>query len=156
MRASSILFAVAVALPLMSPVVAQAPAPFDLDTVEPLTGSWVYRAIANGSEADFIDSGSIERMAIRCNRASRIVSVVRTGVAAAAPTLSIWTSASSRSVPSRYDSTKMLTADLSATDRLLDSIAFSRGRFATAAAGAPLLTVPAWPETARVVEDCRS
>jgi hypothetical protein len=50
----------------------------------------------------------------------------------------------------------VLTADLPATDRLLDEIAFRRGRFATAAAGAPMVAVPAWPETTRVIEDCRS
>jgi len=39
---------------------------------------------------------------------------------------------------------------------LLDAMAFSRGRFATAASGAPMLTVPSAPEVTRVVEDCRS
>jgi hypothetical protein len=44
---------------------------------------------------------------------------------------------------------------LPATDPLLDQIAFTRGRFMLAA-GTLELILPAWPEIARVVEDCRS
>jgi hypothetical protein len=40
-------------------------------------------------------------------------------------------------------------------DALLDSIAFSRGRFAVSASGTPALVLPAGPEIGRVVEDCR-
>jgi hypothetical protein len=39
-------------------------------------------------------------------------------------------------------------------DPLLDQMAYSRGRFMLAAGGQELI-VPAWPEVARVVEDCR-
>ena len=45
---------------------------------------------------------------------------------------------------------------LPASDPLLDQMAFSRGRFLVAAEGGPSLVVPAWPELARVVEDCRA
>lgn len=48
-----------------------------------------------------------------------------------------------------------LRAQLSATDPLLDELAFSRGRFAVEAAGVPQLVIPAWAELARVIEDCR-
>ena len=68
------------------------------------------------------------------------MSIVRTAVAAAAPTLSVWTTTSSRTVPARFLATKELVADLLSTDPLLDSIAFSRGRFAIEAGGVPLLT----------------
>lgn len=44
---------------------------------------------------------------------------------------------------------------LPADDPRLDEMAFSRGRFAIEAAGAVTLVLPAWPEPARVVEDCR-
>jgi hypothetical protein len=44
---------------------------------------------------------------------------------------------------------------LPAVDPTLDEIVFSRGRFAVEAEGLPLLVIPAWPEPARVVEDCR-
>jgi hypothetical protein len=44
---------------------------------------------------------------------------------------------------------------LQARDPLLDQIAFSRGRFTIEAPGAAMLVIPAWPEAARVIEDCR-
>lgn len=44
---------------------------------------------------------------------------------------------------------------LPATDPLLDDMAFSRGRFTVGAGDATTLVLPAWPEPARVVEDCR-
>ena len=46
-------------------------------------------------------------------------------------------------------------AALAATDPWLDAMAFSRGRFTVGVAGLDLLVIPAWPELARVVEDCR-
>lgn len=135
---------------------AQVPAPVDLDAVAPVSGTWTYRAIAGGSESDFIDAASVVRFKIRCNRVARTVSLIRTGVPAATATLSVWTTTLSRSVPARFMPTMELIADLPATDSLLDSVAFSRGRLATAAAGAPMVAVPAWPEIDRVIEDCRS
>jgi hypothetical protein len=152
------MFALAAAsvLPFLSVASAQVPAAVDLDTVAPVNGSWTYRAIEGGSEADFIDAAAAVRLKIRCERAARKVSIVRTDVPAATATLTIWTSTASRSVPARFLPTKDLVADLSATDSLLDSVAFSRGRLATAAQGAPMVAVPAWPEIDRVIEDCRS
>jgi len=149
-------FAAVLALPLQSPAPAQAPAQIDVETLQPISGVWSYRAIAGGSEADFIDSAATVRLILRCDQAARTVSIVRTGVPAAAPVLSVWTSSLARSVPSSFLATKELTATLAATDPLLDSIAFSRGRFATAASGAPIATVPATAEPARVIEDCRN
>jgi hypothetical protein len=48
-----------------------------------------------------------------------------------------------------------VTADFSAFDPLLDAIAFSRGRVSVTIAGGSSLVVPAWPEAARTIEDCR-
>jgi len=148
--------AAASALPLFSAAPAQVPAPVDLDTVTPITGTWSYRAISGGSESGFIGAAATVRLKMRCNRGARTVSIIRTDVPAAAPSLTIWTSTLSRSVPARFLATKELVADMPATDPLLDAIAFSRGRLATAAAGAPMVAVPAWPEIDRVIEDCRS
>ena len=134
----------------------QAPTVAVLDSLVPLSGTWTYRPIAGGSEAAFVDASAARRLVIRCNRAARTVSIVRTAVATAAPTLSVWTTSGSRAIPSRFEATKVLTADIAATDPFLDSIAFTRGSFATAAASAPMLAVPAWPQPARVIEDCRS
>jgi hypothetical protein len=148
----------ALALPLqfVTPAFAQAPAEIDLETIRPLAGFWSYRAIPGGTQAAFTDAGSTPRLILRCSFAARTVSVARTGIAQAAPMLAIWTTSSARSVPSRFLPTAELVADLAAADPLLDAIAFSRGRFATGAANAPLVAVPTSAEAARVVEDCRS
>ncbi|QNM83493.1 hypothetical protein H8M03_03925 [Sphingomonas sabuli] len=148
--------AAAIALPLATFAHAQAPAAIDLETVAPLPGTWAYRAYAGGSEAAFFDAARARRTVVRCNRTVRTVSLIRPGVAAAAPTLSVWTTTSTRSIPARFQATGELSADLRATDPLLDAIAFSRGRFATGGAGAALLAVPATPEVEKVIEDCRT
>jgi hypothetical protein len=52
-----------------------------------------------------------------------------------------------------------LATELAARDPLLDAMAFSRGRIAVTvggvAGGAEALVMPAWPEAARTIEDCR-
>ena len=156
MKKSLFAFAAALALPLPAPALSQAPAQVDLGAVQPISGTWSYRNAQGGSYAAFTDRTATQRLILRCNRAARTVSIVRTGVPAAAPTLSIWTSSTARSVPSRFDATRTLTADVRATDPILDAMAFSRGRFATAAAGAPMVAIPTAPEVTRIVEDCRS
>ena len=156
MTKSLFAYAAALALPLTTPALSQAPARIDLDRYQPIAGSWSYRALPGGSESAFSDSSAVRRLVIRCNRVNRTVAIARTGVPAAAPALTIWTSSSARSVPARFEASLVLTADLTARDPLLDAIAFSRGRFATAAAGAPMVTLPTSPEAARVIEDCRS
>ena len=148
--------AAAPALPWVPSASAQVPAQINIETVQPISGSWTYRAIAGGTEADFVDASAVVRLQLKCNRASRTVSIVRSGVAAAAPTLTVWTTSSSRTVPARFLASKELVADLASTDPLLDSIAFTRGRFATAASGAPMVALPSAPEATRVIEDCRS
>lgn len=48
-----------------------------------------------------------------------------------------------------------IVATLPARSPVLDAMAFSRGRFVIEVAGQSPSYVPAWPEVARVVEDCR-
>ncbi|WP_309661676.1 hypothetical protein [Sphingomonas sp.] len=135
---------------------AAAPAPardFSIATVAP--GAWTYQALPGASEARFVDSGGIARLVIRCTKASRQVSFSpMTAVAAAS--IFVWTSSMSRNIAVRFDAKAMrVTADFSAFDPLLDAIAFSRGRVAVGLAGGASLVVPAWPEAARTIEDCR-
>lgn len=156
MRKALIAFSAMLALPFSAPSESQVTAQIQLETVAPLSGVWAYRAFAGGSESAFTDVGAARRLVIRCNRSARVVSIVRLAVPAAAPALSVWTTSMSRSLPSRFVATGELIADIPAADPLLDAIAFSRGRFATGAAGAPLAALPVWPEVARVIEDCRS
>ncbi len=48
-----------------------------------------------------------------------------------------------------------LSVPVDENDAILDAMAFSRGRYAIEAPRVGTLVVPAWPELARVVEDCR-
>ena len=49
-----------------------------------------------------------------------------------------------------------MLATLAPSDPLLDQLVFSRGRFLVEAEGGSALIVPAWPEPARVIEECRA
>jgi hypothetical protein len=127
----------------------------DFSTATAATGSWTYQALPGASEARFTDTGGIARLVIRCTKASRQVSFSPTS-AAAATSIFVWTSSASRNVPVRFEANAMrVTADFSAFDPLLDAIAFSRGRVSVTIAGGSSLVVPAWPEAARTIEDCR-
>ena len=119
-------------------------------------GSWSYRATAMGSEATFVDSGGIQRAVVGCIRSARQVSISRTSGAPAA-SIAVWTSSSSRALPSRFDlSAKRVIATTTAYDPLLDAVAFSRGRFALSLPGFPTLLLPTGSEVDHVVEDCRA
>ena len=68
----------------------------------------------------------------------------------------VWTSSATRNLPARFDAKAMrVSADLAANDPLLDAIAFSRGRIVVSMPGTAALVVPARPEAARAIEDCR-
>jgi hypothetical protein len=132
-----------------------APAAVDLDAVQATVGNWSYRVITGGSEADFVDSGGHVRLTVRCNRVNRAVSIVRTGMTAAAPYLTVTTTYGARNLAARFAAGN-LTAAVAANDPLLDDIAFTRGKWAIANAGVGALVVPSWAEAPRVFEDCRS
>jgi hypothetical protein len=120
------------------------------------TGAWGYREIAGGSEASFVDGAGTTRMVIACGKITRLVTLSRVSAAPAA-SLSFWTSSSSRSLSARFDQPSgRVIAQLGGTDPLLDALAFSRGRFAAMMPGSPALVLPAGPEVAHVVEDCRA
>ena len=109
-------------------------------------GGWTYR---QGGSAAFGLPGS-PTFVIACT-GSRI-RLERPG--ASGTMLTVRTSSEARNLPAAL-SGGGLVAELPASDPLLDAIAFSRGRFAIEAAGTARLVIPAWPEAARVVEDCR-
>ncbi|BBC72374.1 conserved hypothetical protein [Altererythrobacter sp. B11] len=120
-------------------------------------GDWSYRPGAGGGTALFGEPQSEARLMLRCDRAAGTVAIVRSGRAAAALPMRIRAETLDRVVDARPTGTEQptITATLPARDKLLDAIAFSRGRFAVEVAGLPPLYVPAWPEITRVVEDCR-
>lgn len=152
----SVAAATLAALALASSASAQVVAPFDVETATPLPGSWSWTPTSDGSQAVFLNSSGMPQLWLHCARASRVVTIARPANAAAA-FLTVWTSSQSRAIPASFNpTTARSTAQLSATDPLLDALAFSRGRIAVAIGAMPPLVAPAWPEIARVVEDCRS
>ncbi len=150
------LFAALPALFLAASVSAQQPttASLDFSTARITPGMWTYQAVPGGSAARFIDATGT-RFALECSKATRRVTISR-NTSTAAPGLFIWTTDASRSLGARFDPTAMRVAlELAARDPLLDAIAFSRGRIAVVMTGAEPLVMPARPEAARTIEDCR-
>ena len=113
-------------------------------------GDWSWREGAGVSAAAF-GSASAPVFVVRC-AAGRQVELVRTG--ASGTTMTIRTTGTERRIAASAGADGVV-ARFGASDALLDEIAFSRGRFAVEANGGTLLILPAWPEPARVIEDCR-
>ncbi|MDQ8758050.1 hypothetical protein RCO27_17625 [Sphingosinicella sp. LHD-64] len=126
------------------------PAPSDWRDVPLTPGDWSYSIEGGASVAAYSAEGNPVFM-VRCDP-GRQISLLRPGVAAQAMT--VRTTFSDRSLPATPQGTGS-AASLSPNDPLLDQIAFSRGRFLVQTAGATPLFLPAWPEPARVVEECR-
>jgi hypothetical protein len=148
------LTALAPATVIAAQTVGTAPA-VDFNTARVALGTWAYQAVPGGSMARFVDTSGTARLVLQCTRATRRVTISLTS-AAPAPSLSLWTSIASRNLPARFEPNAMrVTAELPAFDALLDAIAFSRGRIAVTMPGGVPLVVPAWPEAARTIEDCR-
>jgi hypothetical protein len=154
--------AAALALTAASSLDAQTAAPpaaapaLDLSTASAMDGSWVYAPQPGGSSATFVNAANQPQLVMTCARASRQVTVSRPA-SGAAPFILVWTSSETRNLPSSWNpATGRLTASVSAYDRLLDAMAFSRGRIGFSALGLPVLVVPTWAEVGRVVEDCRA
>ena len=133
-----------------------APTVPDYSTAVPRAGSWGYVPVPGGSSARFVDTTGTTRLAIQCTKATRQVTIALTSAAPAA-TLSVWTTSMTRVLPARFEANAMrVAAQVSASDRLLDAIAFSRGRIAVDMPGSVAVVAPAAPEAARVIDDCRN
>jgi hypothetical protein len=90
----------------------------------------------------------------RCDRTARTIQLVRTGTTTG-NTMTVRTTTGARNLPLSIDASGSPFGSLAASDRFLDAIAFSRGRFTVEVPGTPMLVVPSWPEPARVLEECR-
>lgn len=110
---------------------------------------------AGRSTARYGLPGQPSLVAVSCNTATRTTNLWRTGTARDGAALIVTATSTRRMLPTTSSETSGLTASLAASDRLLDAIAFSRGRFMLEAPGNPPLYLPSWPELSRVVEDCR-
>ena len=149
-------FAPAAAIAAQGAAQGAAPAPaVDFNSARPALGAWAYQPMTGGSMARFVDTTGTARLVVQCARATRRVTIALTSTAPAA-SFSVWTSNASRSLPARFEPNAMrVAAELPAFDPMLDAIAFSRGRIAVTMPGGVPLVVPAWPEAARTIEDCR-
>jgi len=105
-------------------------------------GEWRYIVTATGSQALFANA-----LELRCERSARRVQLRRIAPGTAPAPIIVATDTAERTI----------AADgwLDARDPLLDAIAFSRGRFVVAGGGERLV-IPAFPEAARSVQDCRN
>lgn len=112
-------------------------------------GTWLYRA----GVASFGPAGAAPSATLVCDAASRTVTLAVAHVGAG-EAIDVTTSYGKRRLPAIAGAGNM-TARLAANDGLLDWMAYSRGRFRIDVAGAGPLTLPAWPEIARTIEDCR-
>jgi hypothetical protein len=139
--------------PAPTPAPAPPPAPLAADWQDwPRTpGDWRYARDASGSTASFGAAGARVATA-RCDRAARTVTLTRIG-GTAAP-LTVRTSATTR-VLRAVAAPDGGAVTLAASDRLLDAMVFSRGRFTLEQPGLAPLVLPPWAELARVIEDCR-
>ncbi len=119
-------------------------------------GDWFYGPVTGGSAARFGEANSEPRFTIRCVSASRSIELIRAGNFAGNAAMTLRTESATRAVAGLpVTDNAALRAELRASDPLLDAMAFSKGRFAVEAAGAPPLYLPSWPEVTRVIEDCR-
>lgn len=143
-----------------APVQPAAPSPSAAWDSAPLTpGFWVYRADANGSAALFGQPASPAMLVVRCVRAPQQILVQRATPLppGAEGALRIETSSRTAVLPVRvpFAGSPYLTAEVAANDKLLDAIAFSRGRWRLGGDGVSDVILPRAAEVARVVEDCR-
>ena len=133
------------------------PPPADWRDAPPSAGDWRWSREGALSISRFGDAASGARLSLTCDMTSRSVTLRRMATAAAPVPLSI-TATSQRRVLSAVPTGEIPSAiavSLTASDPLLDAMAFSRGRFMIEAPGLAPLYLPSWPEISRVIEDCR-
>lgn len=127
----------------------------------PLTpGRWTWHGGAGQvSISQYGLPGQPVLFALRCDAGTRTILFSRAGsLATATGALTLTTSfaAFSLGAANGGGDPPAIVAQATARDPHMDQLAFSRGRFLVDAAGQPRLVLPAWPEVARVIEDCRA
>ena len=146
--------------PQPSPVKPPPPAPppprADWRDIPVTPGGWVYRNQGGNTQALFGRPNSEADLIVQCDRAQGRISLMVEGTTTGRA-MTVRTTYAARNLPVTVGGTPVsyVSAELAALDPFLDGIAFSRGRFTVEVPGQPMLVLPAWPEPARVVEDCR-
>ncbi len=147
-----------------TPAPTPAPAPEPLPAPTPVAdwqdwpwtpGAWRHVRDAAGPRATYGVTGQTPAVELRCDRAARALLLARPG--SVATPFTIRTSAMTRSVATQRaaGAVPQVVARFALDDRLLDAMAFTRGRFTVEQPGATPLVLPPWAEVGRVIEDCR-
>lgn len=113
-------------------------------------GDWRYRGETGTPSAIFASDGI--SLTLRCERSGTILFGL---LGARSAALTIRTTYGERRLAATPAHLNETIATLRASDPVLDEMAFSRGRILVQAEGGRALIIPAWPEIARVAEDCR-
>lgn len=124
----------------------------------PITpGAWRWGMVDGRSTALFGPAGAAPLASLTCDKPAGRVLLARAGSGPGHVPMAVTTTFGTRPLLSEplVSPAGWLAVPLHASDPILDSIAFSRGRFALDAAGLEALLLPSWPEIARVIEDCR-
>lgn len=151
-----------------APPPAPAPSPIPAPTVAEPTGNWAdwpiapgtwaYRQDDRGSLALFGPANKDATFIIRCDRQRKTLFLSRAGMVGngAKMTLRASTGLQSYTASNNGDVPPYAAIMVQPGDKMMDNIAFSRGRFAVETTGLPSIAIPSWPEFTRVVEDCRA
>lgn len=109
------------------------------------------------STASFVSPSGAALATLTCDRTNARVLLARRGDAAASVAMALTSTFGTRPLSSDplRSAPSWVVAELHSNDPMLDSVAFSRGRFVLEVAGLETLYLPSWPEISRVVEDCR-
>ncbi|MFO1255953.1 MAG: hypothetical protein U1E37_09835 [Sphingomonadaceae bacterium] len=120
-------------------------------------GTWRWGLVNARSTASFGTSGGAALATLTCDRVNARVLVARRGDGTASLPMALTTTFGTRPLSSDplRSPPGWVVAEIHSNDPVLDSIAFSRGRFALETAGLATLYLPSWPEISRVIEDCR-
>jgi hypothetical protein len=145
--------------PRATPAAVAAPLPANWQDWPLTPGIWVYRRDDRGSVALFGKSDADADFLIRCVAATKRIYLSRSGSFADGVTgqmiVRAFTATKAYGVTNSGDTPPYVAAFLTPEDPQLDAVAFSRGRFTVSVKGVADLVIPAWPEFAHVVEDCR-
>lgn len=147
-------------LPLPPPIVQPQPQvppppapPVDWQVAPLSPGDWTYRDGPDDARPSATFQGQQLAFVLRCER-NRMIMI---GVSGPQPaTFTVRTTYGERRLAATAVHLEGVLAYLPPTDPLFDQMAFSRGRFMVQPDGGSPLILPAWPEIARVVEECRA
>ena len=135
------------------------PAGADWRDVPLPAGAWNWAPRPGGGAARFGLAGQAPLAVLACDRAAGVVRLVLSAGAfpAKGPHTALITASTSSGTANAdvQPVDGLATITLPASSRLLDAMAFSRGRFRVAIDGSTAIILPNWSEVGRVVEDCR-